>query len=237
WHQPSAPAVPYLVASCMTHSHAVQAFTSQDDPVFSDVDPNMGRRVRHHGTSGGTALDPGSVKGAYSWFLTVSPKAAGAGSVKEFVVSVVVCHKRTNARSLAANNPKQYDLNQEREVNVDLADFYDGGLGGGSVRINWTSTTEPLDQQIYDVKADDWVMLYGRLQADDGNGGIVPGALIAQWYRVIATDDSSEAQNGSRELTLQGGDWFPEKISTGTGTKMVIMDRVIGVYEKTVKIE
>ena len=101
-------------------------------------------------------------------------------------------------------------------------------FGGESPEI----TSGNLDEQIYDVKAGDWVMLY----ADWITPGRKDFFLIAKWYRVVAVDDGPRqvGANFLRELQLQGADWALGALRGDT--HMAIIRRVSGVFEKTIEI-
>lgn len=208
------------------NQQAIKIFTLSDDALFSeDVDAELGRRQRIFPTNGGAAAGAPQNKGDYSWFMTVSPAFGDPGVVRKYVASVVVCHKRSDPRNLIGLGGC-YPPEEERVAVV--SQFYDGGIGGGSVRIQWDA-----NNPAYKLKAGDWVMLYGHHHLGVDLTGAQQVGLIARWYEVIAVDDGSDIVNGFRDITLRGGDWDPRAL-VGQTTYVAIVNRVVGVYEKSI---
>jgi hypothetical protein len=202
----------------MEESAVDHLFTWHDDLVF-DVPDDVTLRPRggFYDGNGNWTTEPTQAAmpafdGSYSWLMTVVPSRAEAVLTNVlqknlYSVSVVVCYKRTYTG----------DSEQTRAV----AQFYGGGLGGGSIR---------LAQPINTVRENEWVMLFGEQQID--------GRVLAdcKWYRVVAAGKSNKDLVGPDMLTLVGPDWdvrsFPAQ-----QTRILAIDGVAGVYSTTVELD
>ena len=131
--------------------------------------------------------------GSYSWFLSVVPVDNNPNC---FLVSVVVCFKR--------------EVAAEAERAVVVNDFYDAGIGGGSVVL-----ASNINDAAVSVKENDWVALCSA----DG---------LCRWYRVAAIGDDGT------NLTLIGPDWTPAK---GKDKLVALGQSVLGVYTTTVDLD
>lgn len=159
--------------------------------------------------------------GEFSWLATLTPKvnrhSVSAGN--EYVLSVVVFHQRP--ADLAIN-----DSIHERCVDIT---FPGGGIGGGEVLL---STSAGVD--LSKVKANDWLLVMGRSQVqviDPATGALSMPIPRFQWYRI--SDTEAEDESGQRYTTLQGQDWD----TTCTDTQAMLIEGVVGVYEKTVRLQ
>ena len=172
-----------------------------------------------------------------SYMVTLTPKvhmqlpATAPHEQQLYIMSVIVFARR---------NVNEISIANERVLRVQ---FLNQGFGGGECRFFG------LTEKSVEVQSDDWVML-----AANSNVG-----QVFRWYRVLACDFES-VYNGqvnawSREVTLQGPDWSrrewhypvtppPWPVQLGAGypqtpyvTNAVLLRGVIGVYEKTVRLE
>ena len=139
-------------------------------------------------------------QGNYSWLLTVTPAAAEANlPVAErtlYSVSVAVCYKR--------------DFSADGEHTASVADFYGGGWGGGSLRLD----------SVIEVKRNEWILLCGGRQC--------------KWYRVVSVAPDDGTSPPSLLITLAGPDWDTADSPTPT---VVVIDHVVGVYATTVELD
>jgi len=183
---------------------------------------------------------------------------------REYNVAVAVLHKRRMPNTLVVN--KFYEPEDERmaivtnnpnstSVAAHQGGFKDGfpNQGGGTIQIWWrdlSDATYPgLQFDAYNLKSGDYVMLYGRWMRF-GSANPSGDVLVARWYKVIGTDQApvkpsqvssfdtrfTTAPTGwfAREITLQGPDW---DFTNFRETRVAIINRVVGVYEKTVRME
>ena len=181
-------------------------------------------------------------RGEFSWMATLVPKIdfnqLGLTQSDQYVLSVVVFHQRP--ADLAING--EY----ERVLNVYVVD----GTTGGEVQIYWPATAQnqtndDLAEIRLKLKANDWIMLAGNIIYTDTTSGMPVQKTVPrfQWYRVSDCDDVSyEAATATpalparyeRTVTLIGQDWIWSSLSNQQAT---IVEGVIGVYEKTVRLE
>ncbi|MBL99640.1 MAG: hypothetical protein CMM06_08095 [Rhodopirellula sp.] len=177
----------------------------------------------------------------FSWMATVTPdrtfiinaagNSAGRDTTDQYLVSIVVFHNR----AFHYNNQATLE-DQERMLEVTLRG---NGYGGGEIRLH--SANIPA----LDIKHNDWIMLSAQ------------SSLGPQfrWYRISFIDDEVQtAANGTfyRDATIQGPDWnraewLPTVTPNTTGpptvnppqykTHATFVPRVIGVFEKTIRIE
>jgi hypothetical protein len=181
-----------------------------------------------------TTLSRRQTRGEFSWMATLVPKVdvfTGVAS-DQYQLSIVMFHQR----------PADLALNGEYERVVKV--YVEDGNTGGEVLLYWPSTTQT--QQFDDIaalrlklKAGDWVMLAGNL--------VVGNTRIPrfQWYRVSDTDEISyepadatiNQARYERRATLIGQDWNIDVNSQLQNQQATIVEGVIGVYEKTVRLE
>jgi hypothetical protein len=204
--------------------------------------------------------------GDISWFATISPdisQATGmvanvptaggptasayggnALNVRQFVVSVAACFKReiTAISTLTAGTP-----NGERTVNITFptASAVNTTNNTGDAWLWGTGITnkDQADQWL-NVRADQWLLVLG-VGGKSYAGSVVGGSqqVTANWYRVLAASDTANSWsdptatsiNGqwARLVRLQGPDWG---LTTPTGYA-VIVDGVIGVFQKTITVD
>ena len=122
---------------------------------------------------------------------------------------------------------------KDRLLNIQ---FLNRGFGGGEVRLSHS------DPAALDLRHSDWVML-------SANSQIGP---FHRWYRITYIEEETETTTDTlgnvtghyRNATLQGPDWSrPEWHPTLTAataqypTHVTYIPRVIGVFEKTIRLE
>lgn len=196
-------------------------FTFDDDLAYTRPDDNSLAPVQTFDEDSASNKIRRLSSGEFSWLATLTPKvnrySVSAGG--EYVLSVVVFHQRP--ADLAINDPMH-----ERAVDIT---FPGGGITGGEVLL---STTTGVD--LSKVKANDWLLVMGRSRQqiiDQATGTLSMPIPRFQWYRVSDTEAEDEA--GQRYATLQGQDWD----TTCTDTQAMLIEGVVGVYEKTVRLE
>lgn len=166
----------------------------------------------------------------FSWMATITPDRtfmvreegvpAGQDRTDQFLISLVIFHNRV----LRQNTTTLED--QERVLLVTLRG---NGFGGGEVRLQ-SDNPEALD-----LKHSDWVMLSAQSEL---------GPQF-RWYKVTYIDDEVQqlAPNDFyRDATLQGPDWNRSEWIDSTHprpklTYATFIPHVIGVFEKTIRIE
>ncbi len=136
--------------------------------------------------------------GDYSWFASVVPMP---NDPLRFTVSVVVCCKRDFSETTATI------------ATTPVNDFYDNGLGGGSVKLSNISGP-------FDFKENDWIALCGTNPNK-------PIPTLCRWYRIASVGDDGVS------LTLIGPDW-----DTSYKTVAVALGQsVLGVYTTTIELD
>ena len=176
----------------------------------------------------------------FSWMATITPyrpftvdasgNSAGQDQTDQYLISIVVFHNRV----LTIGTTTLED--QERMLQVTLRG---NGYGGGEVRLH-SGNLEALD-----LHHGDWVML----------SAISALGPEFRWYKVTFIDDEVQADSNGvfyRDATLQGPDWnrpewLPTAGTSSAGTPIVVppqypthatfVPHVIGVFEKTIRIE
>ncbi|MBI3838715.1 MAG: hypothetical protein HY288_12380 [Planctomycetia bacterium] len=91
---------------------------------------------------------------------------------------------------------------------------------GGGGNFQFTLPNHPVTNKPWAVKPGRWIMLSGTV--DTGNH--------FQWYRVVAAD---QVDGTTQLVTLAGPDWNPNT----TNTTAYLIDNVVMVYEKYMKLE
>jgi hypothetical protein len=149
-------------------------------------------------------------QGNYSWLATIvpDPNPSVLPTSSKMIVSVAVIYKRD--LSTAGTS--------ERTATVSSFN----GIGEATL----TLLAQPL-------RPGQWVMLAGTAQA-----GAPPTTWnYIRWYRVVAADSPVPALPApgpyTQYVTLAGPDWLP----TAPNTTIWIIDNVIAVYEKNMKLE
>lgn len=183
--------------------------------------------------------------GHLSWMATLVPKlelyaVPGVVANSEYILSVVIFHDRPS--DMLAGDPMH-----ERIVGADFADAGDSGFAGGEVYLTWAVPQSAAndafarDFQLH-LRAGEWVMLGRMARHVVGPGGGTPFPVF-RWYRVTECDSQPEyhAAEGHYAIaaSLAGADWdpLPTAAPGGDPTIAVLMEGVVGVYEKTVSLE
>jgi hypothetical protein len=248
---PTAPAGPRMAritlnngaGSAMGQLQADSIFTFADDLTFERADDQslpatQSYYLVDHDADTSTPMVPmnRNNEGMMSWMATLVPKyelyAPGAAIEDSdiYVLSIVVFHQR----------PADMDPDNERVVSVETPT--DLGPGGGEALLYWpptpvadTTANSDLARQQLKLRANDWIMLSGN--ASTSGGATRP---MFKWYRVTGVDSEPEyhaATTGSGhyeiQVSLSGQDWDP----TLTSQQATIVEGVVGVYEKTVRLE
>ena len=207
---------------------ADEIFVSQDDLEF--VIPDGDRTQPPVQLLSSTNAKRQSL-GYYSWLATLVPKHGMISD--EYVLSIVVFYKRDPAMTIndVATATSASEVN-ERVVSV--AAFAGQGVGGGEVTLQAASAAE-LDA----IPQNSWIMLAGNTWLP----GNMTGLPDFKWCRVIGIDDVTGTGPYTRAVTLQGADWErpewhrPIADPNYRPTQATIMANVIGVYEKTIRLE
>jgi hypothetical protein len=206
-------------------------FTIDDDLTYDRSDDNSLAPTQQFDTlpSALTTNARRRTDGHMSWLATLVPKldryTINTTDVltSTYVLSIVVFYDRP-ANLGYDQGAASTDSRNERIVTV--ASFPASEIGGREIQLTASSAAA------LDLKANDWIML----------SGLAPHALggnfeVFKWYRVLdteaeATDDDNDGTY-ERYVTLGGPDWdLPP-----SNTEAVIVEGVVGVYEKTIRLE
>ncbi|MFN3148761.1 hypothetical protein [Bremerella sp.] len=153
-----------------------------------------------------------------------------------------------------AADPESLEYTNERVLRV--TDFFSsGGFSTGEVTIfQEGGTLEQAEDQTLKLSNGDWICLARRLPSRRIFPGMPPTRTnsryprgdLYQWYKVVMVDDvvPDGSGNYSRRLTINGPDWpvsATDADSAGallsTPTHAIIVDGVVGVYSKRVRLE
>jgi hypothetical protein len=180
-----------------------------------------------------------SSQGRFSWMATVVPKVEPGGISDEYVLSIVVFHDRPTDLFLTPYAAGGNENILERMVNVA---FSGDGTSGGEVLLSVPTSAYPggtlsaqeFAEQRLKVRTGDWLLLAGRRLIP----GTTPTAIDRfQWYRVVHVDPdvilNTAANRFERYVTLMGRDWD----TSLSLTYALLMEGVVGVYEKTIRLE
>ena len=166
----------------------------------------------------------------FSWMATITPDrtfmvnngggSAGQDRTDQFLISLVVFHNRVLKQTTTTLE------DQERMLEVTLRG---NGFGGGEVRLQSNNIAA------LDLKHGDWVMLSAASEV---------GAQF-RWYKVTYIDDEVQQLPSNafyRDATLQGPDWnrsewIDPNHPNPQPTHATFIPHVIGVFEKTIRIE
>lgn len=202
-------------------SLAESFFTAKDDLVFSLPDDRTLPPAQNYGT--GTAARQST--GAFSWFATIHGSGYSLGTA---LLCVVVCHRRDVS-----------DPNVERLVNVEKIDDENPAspvTGDVSQRGHLWKIAVRAGQPVSDIDAKEgrWMLIAGLAPS---------GATLFCWHRILGVDDVLPAGQpdiygnvsavDTRNISTFGRAWplHPSQ------TQVVLIDSVVAVYEKTVKME
>ncbi len=156
--------------------------------------------------------------GHMSWMATLVPKL-GADSVvvDEYILSVVVFYDRPLDELTDTAQKSTTELTFNIGSGTATA-FPGGGITGGDVRLRGGET------ELNRIKSNDWLLL-----AATSNG-----KPVMRWYRVVDVDADAVVSGSEfeRHVTLFGQDW-----DTSLNTNAVWVEGVVGVYEKTIRLD
>ena len=183
-------------------------------------------------------------KGQLSWMATVAPmirdplQFSATELSDAYTLSLVIFNRRNQGFPLADAVPTEPST--ERLVDV----VFDGG---GEVRLVAKPGRGSNDLALRDG---DWIMLssyvYTKIPPTLPGTRIVP---VFRWYKVLKSEATAEQDTVNfggrwrRYATLHGPDWLPaQQINPGTGqpffaTEATLLNGVVGVYEKTIRLE
>jgi len=161
-----------------------------------------------------------------SWMATLTPNRNLNMAVNrleptdQYLLSIVIFNNRFINYTDANADPEK-----ERPLNIT---FLNRGFGGGEVQLEHTDRTK------LELKHGDWIML-------SANSNI--GSCF-RWYHISyiedETPDDQIKADGKyyRFATLKGPDWSRPEWHNGTYTTQVtFIPRVVGVFEKTIRME
>jgi hypothetical protein len=180
---------------------------------------------------------------------------------EQYVLSVVVFHDRPlvsfavdpipAASAIPDASDSMYNL-AERPVGVNFADAGGTGFAGGETLLIWppgpgqtlpnTAANYEQAQRMLKVRAGDWILLSGfapRWVYSPTNPPVIANDVpVFRWYRITEADHEPEyhpapEQHFAVAVSLAGQDWD----LTLTNPQAVIVTGVVGVYEKTVRLE
>jgi hypothetical protein len=172
--------------------------------------------------------------GNFSWFLTVAPSLQSG----TYAVSAVVCYKRVLTQTRVSAGVYQPDGEETTDPATFAVTTTSGPVGYGGVSIQITDQVGTTNKRKWplkwDLKSNDWVLLYGT-SATAGLGG-TPTLGQATWYRVVHAGFDGTNTN----ITLAGPDWYGgDGIISGTNTfylRAVSVQGVTGVYTATMQL-
>jgi Tfp pilus assembly protein PilV len=167
--------------------------------------------------------------GHMSWMATLVPKVDlyTLPVPETFVLSIVMFYDR----------PAGFEMDSLHERVLTVASMPGSGIMGGEVQLTASSEAE------LNIRPNDWIMLSGRVQHTINFQGPFPPLNTPRWiprfkwYRVSDTEAEATDDDGDgtweRYVTLMGPDW---DVLLGN-TQAVYVEGVVGVYEKTIRLE
>jgi hypothetical protein len=220
-----------LLPAAAMESTADRVFTYRDEGVFNSLQRDA-RPVQMMDLDSSNNPTTAKVEGNYTWLAMVTPAetenyAPGrlvTGSVpaglfpeerRAFTVAVVVFHKRDASVTSAPMS--------ERQLPATM-------LGPHSLLID----TAPVDGYVPKVTVGQWIMLSGVLPPPQGETGVA--RPLHRWYR--ATSVGQYAGDQTKVLVnLAGPDWPATRIPTPPDVIVTLVDKVVGVFERTVELD
>ncbi|MEX2175436.1 MAG: hypothetical protein WD872_13825 [Pirellulaceae bacterium] len=232
---------------------ADSVFTFDDDLIYTRPDDESLQASAVAGVGWDTLPTGGAIskrqsEGHMSWLATLVPKLdrytpTDMTSTDQFILSLVVFYDRPADLTVG-------DAVAERLLHV-VTPMAGGGTTGGEVQLR-SATADGLK-----LRPNDWIMLAGATIHPDLNpimSGLQPGPVnVFKWYRVSSCDPEIDAAGGFyfRYVTLFGQDWDTTLFNpygNATGTPLtdpnpqqypqaVVVEGVVGVYEKTIRLE
>lgn len=162
--------------------------------------------------------------GHLSWMATLVPKLDRytTNTSDTYVLSIVMFYDRPT--SFGYNEATgAFDLPDERTLGVT---FPGGGVMGGEVLLTASS------EAALNIRPNDWILLSGIASHSS-----TAGVPAFKWYRVSDTEAETTDDDGNgtweRYATLIGSDWD----TSLTNQRAVYVEGVVGVYEKTIRLE
>ncbi len=194
-------------------------------------------------------------EGRLSWMATFVPKIDRWNATLEdkYVLSIVVFYNRSpNLVIPDFTQPVTKPIN-EWGATILGSNFYSSGYGGGEVTIS-VPAADPFATDKLKMRAGDWVMLSGNVQARNPANGNPITVPTYKWYRISDADEDPYANtvNGvnymQRDVTLVGPDWdlqdvlpFNMGVPQGDGNPddvdVTIVPGVVAVFDRTVRLE
>lgn len=198
-------------------------------------------------------------KGSYSWLLTVVPTTvearnalASSGSGSSYDVSSVVLKGRALAETYDRAHPDELGGTQQLMLGERLAGarILSTGTSGGEIelyrQITGSGGGQPYelldasnDAPWEELRAGGWVMLVGPHPQSTTKKPF----LFAQWYRVVASDDSQvtgAALDGrvlGPTLALRGPDFPWQGTETITqDLRVIIVPAAVAVHTRTLQL-
>ncbi|HAY79796.1 MAG TPA: hypothetical protein DCY79_08320 [Planctomycetaceae bacterium] len=233
---PAIAATAGALTGPITLAHANSIFINNDDLAIQLDDADNSVAPTPQMIEQPTGIIPAvpvkqQYQGEYSWIATLAPKVGASNSASELYILSIVVFKQ---RSLAL--PSDTDTTLPTERVVDFLTTTNSSTGSIEVRLaaNAASAAGPAFAPEYlAVSQGDWVLLQGA----------TPSIPYFRWYQVIGSGgDAKRDGNGFWEqyVTLQGPEWLPATYPVPGATthgQMVIVDGVVGVYQKTIRLE
>ena len=257
--------LPVFIAPLISSPQANTLFTFADDltlvrPKDGSL-PGFGTFTQVDSNNDGTPdlMTTRSTEGHLSWMATLVPKhelyAPTMVGTDQYVLSIVVFFDRplvdfsidlapppAPPYTTAHTDDTMYNTS-ERVVGVNFADAGGLGFAGGETFLIWppdgTAVVNNLANQtaasrMLKVRAGDWIMLAGNTLRSPG----LP-TNVFKWYRVTEADHEPEYHGGAEQhyalaVSLAGQDWDAANL---TQQQAFIITGVVGVYEKTVRLE
>lgn len=178
--------------------------------------------------------------GHFSWMATLSPKLerlpTGGALEDRYILSIVVFHDRPGDLTQGSGRLANEWPLKIVDSGAPNGDFYDDGIGGGSVRLT-DQSSEAHEERVrrLDVRPGQWIMLMGATNGTDA-GGTTRTMPMCRWYRVVEADEPDET-NYTVDVTLAGADWEHRVTTTPRSADVVVCQGVMAVFEKTIKLE
>jgi hypothetical protein len=172
--------------------------------------------------------------GHMSWMATLVPRLDRytLSFNDTYVLSIVMFYDRPTSFGY---DPAAAAFNLPDERLLTVAAMPGIGIGGGEVLLTSNSATAKDDLKL---RSNDWIMLSGIVQHQVPLPGPQPRWIpVFKWYRVTDTEAEATDDDGDgtweRYVTLSGPDWdvIP------ANTQAVVVEGVVGVYEKTIRLE
>jgi hypothetical protein len=221
-------------------------FMFGDDLVFlRDNDRSKPATLPFDPLTSGTGFGKRQSDGHFSWMATLVPEWNGTalGFNDLYTLSLVMFYDRpmipnSPPASMGVNDP-QFGL-AERIVFIDFTQSGDG-TGGGEFLLWTTDVGTVSGETILNLHPNDWICLAGKLQHTVVLPGPTPMLVPTfKWYRVSDCEPEATLNTATnpprweRFVTLIGQDWPAANL---TNQCAIIVEGVVGVYEKSVRLE